>query len=319
MDMDGDLRHQGIADETLTDRIVRFLRRATIAGLALSLAIHLLLAVFSYFFVVDRSPVAHAGVGDDGFELAVMSEEQLSELQEAALQLAEPAVPEVPLPEVMDQELLSAPDTSDLASLLDPVDETGQLTGGGDLGDGSAIGSGGTGSGGANFFGVEAQGRRFAYILDVSGSMGYGGKMEAMRLALVKSIDGLDGGSQFLVVLYSGDAWPLGGRAQWKDARDRDKAWARRAIAQISPSGSTNPTPAFMEVFGVRPRADAIYFMTDGEFPARVATEVASLNAKHRVPIHCISFVSRASERVMRQIAAESGGSYTHISGPGGP
>ncbi len=317
--MDGELQQPGMADETLTDRLVRFLRRATIAGLAISLAIHLILAIFSYFFVLDRSTIAHAGAGDEGFELAVMSEEQLSELQEAALHLAEPAVPEVPLPEVVEQDLLNAPDTSDLASLLDPVEETGQLTGGGDLGDGSAIGSGGTGSGRASFFGVEAQGRRFAYILDVSGSMAYGHKMEAMRAALVQSIDGLEGGSQFLVVLYSGDAWPLGGRARWKDARNRDKAWARRAIAQINPSGSTNPTPAFMEVFGVRPRADAIYFMTDGEFPPRVATEVASLNAKHRIPIHCISFVSRASERVMRQIAAESGGSYTHISGPGGP
>lgn len=315
-----DDRLGALEDEpTFADRLVRFLRRASIAGLAISLIVHLTLALVSSLLIIDRSRAATAEAMDEGFEFAIMTEQELTDLQDAALMLSDPSVPEVPVPEVVEQELLDAPDPTDLANVLDHVTDFGPMTGGGDLGDGSAIGAGGTGSGGANFFGVEAQGNRFAYVIDVSGSMAYGGKMEGLRVALAKSIDSLGGGSQFVVVLYSGDAWPLGGRAEWKDASDRGKEWARRLISQINPSGATNPTPAFAEVFGVRPRPDAIYFMTDGEFPADVATEIASLNAQGKVPIHCISFVSRQAEAVMREIASRSGGSYTHVPAPGGP
>ena len=125
--------------------------------------------------------------------------------------------------------------------------------------------------------------------------------------------------AEYLIVLYSGDSWTLGGRADWKKATDRIKQNTRRLIARINPNGSTNPSPAFMDVFDVRPRPDAIYFMTDGEFPRQVATEVASMNEGNDIPIHCITFVSRDAEAVMRQIAARSGGSYTHVPGPGGP
>ena len=302
----------------MSDRLVRFLKRASVVGIALSLLIHIVLGLASALLTIDRSGPPTAEPLDSGFEYAVMTEQELTELQESALALQDPSVPEVPLPQVTEQELLDSPDSADLAGVLDDIDDFGPVTGGGDIGDGSAIGSGGAGSGGANFFGVEAKGSRFAYIVDVSGSMSYAGKMEATRQALSKSIDGLSGSSEFLVVLYSGDAWPLGGRAEWKDSAERDKKWARRAIARIQPNGATNPTPAFTLVFDIRPRPDAIYFMTDGEFQPSVAQEVADLNSRE-VPIHCISFVSRASETVMRQIAATSGGSYTHVRGPGGP
>ncbi len=304
---------------SFAERIVPFLKRASIVGLAISLLVHICLAVIFFFVNIDRSRAATAEPFDDGFEFAMMTEEELTDLQESALMLEDPSVPEIPVPEVMDQELLDSPDATDLAGVFDDIQDFGPTTGGGDIGDGSAIGSGGTGSGGANFFGVEAKGSRFAYIVDVSGSMAYGGKMEATKVALMKSIDTLSPNAEYLIVLYSGDAWPLGGRAEWNEASNRVKQNSRRLIARINPNGSTNPSPAFMDVFGVRPRPDAIYFMTDGEFPGQVAAEVAAMNDKHEIPIHCISFVNRQSEAVMREIARRSGGSYTHVSGPGGP
>ncbi len=304
---------------SLAERIVPFLRKASIVGLSISLLVHIFIAVISYFVSFDRSRAATAEAYDDGFEFAMMTEEELSELQDSALVLEDPSVPEVSVPEVLDQELLDSPDAAELAGVFDDIEDFGPMTGGGDIGDGSAIGTGGAGSGGANFFGVEAQGNRFAYIVDVSGSMAYGGKMEATKVALMKSVDGLNRSAEYLIVLYSGNSWPLGGRAEWKEASDRTKQNSRRLIARINPNGSTNPSPAFMDVFDVRPRPDAIYFMTDGEFPAQVATEVASMNDDHDIPIHCITFVSRQAEDVMREIARRSGGSYTHVSGPGGP
>ncbi len=304
--------------QALSERIVHVLKRASLLGIAISLLVHICILIVSALISFDRSRAPTAEPFDEGFEFAMMTEAELTKLQESALVLEDPSVPEVTIPDVMDQELLDSPDSADLAGVFDDIEDFGPMTGGGDIGDGSAIGSGGAGSGGANFFGVEAEGSRFAYIVDVSGSMAYAGKMDATKVALMKSVDGLGPSAEYLIVLYSGDSWPLGGKTDWKQATDRIKQNTRRLIARINPNGSTNPSPAFMDVFSVRPRPDAIYFMTDGEFPRQVATEVASMNQSDEIPIHCITFVSRDAEDVMRQIAARSGGSYTHVPGPGG-
>lgn len=304
------------AGEDLWQRVGRLVRRAVVVGLVASLLVHAALAIFAALYTLDRSGPGVAEPPDSGFEFAVMSEEQLRELEESALDVQEPTVPEVPVPEVVQQELLDSPESHELVGALDDLRDFGPAVGGGDIGDGEGIGAGGTGSGGASFFGVEAQGRRFAYIVDVSGSMSYGGKMEALRQALVTSVDGLTANGQFLVVAFSSDAWPLGGRAKWTDATPSSQRWARRLIMAMEPSGGTQPTPAFVEVFALRPRPDAIYFMTDGEFPDQVATEIASLNREHEIPIHCITLVNPNAASLMREIARQSGGSYTHVPGP---
>jgi hypothetical protein len=78
------------------------------------------------------------------------------------------------------------------------------------------------------------------------------------------------------------------------------------------------PFPAFEVVFSLRPRPDAIYFMTDGQFEPSVAVELARLNVEDRIPIHCICFVSKEAEALMKKIAEDSGGTYTYVAGPGG-
>ncbi len=59
--------------------------------------------------------------------------------------------------------------------------------------------------------------------------------------------------------------------------------------------------------------------MTDGLFDASVVDTLrAELRGGRNVPIHCISFVDRSSEALMRRIAQMSDGSYTHVEGVGG-
>ncbi len=65
------------------------------------------------------------------------------------------------------------------------------------VGIGIGSGEGGAGGGGAKFFGVEARGSRFIFIVDVSGSM-EGGKIVTLRSELTKSIDGLAENSLFI-------------------------------------------------------------------------------------------------------------------------
>lgn len=303
-------------EPAFSDRVVRFLRKASVIGLALSLAIHLTLWIILSLISINRDAPARLAQMDEGVEFAVMTEQDLATLMEAALATTEPTVPEVPIPDAPAHELLDAPMPDDLIGLPDQLEDLDAVLGGGDIGDGAALGDGGSGSGGASFFGVEAQGRRFAFIVDVSGSMAYGGKIDALRSELNRSISDMIDNTEFFIILYSGNAWPMGGKAEWIDANDRGKRWARRLIVKITPSGSTNPSPGFFEAFAIRPRPDAIYFMTDGEFSSDLLIDLTALNGEVGIPIHCISFVSRQSEALMREIARISDGSYTYIPGP---
>ncbi|MBK7404758.1 MAG: hypothetical protein IPJ41_09020 [Phycisphaerales bacterium] len=207
----------------------------------------------------------------------------------------------------------------DVTGSLSDIAPTALGTGAGDIGSASGLGEGsGSGSGSASFFGVEATGSRFVYIVDVSGSMSIGGKLEALQRELVKSLEGLLESADFLVVPYSSSAGALDGRLAWIDADERGKRFARRGVSKFTSGGGTNPSPAFQLAFAMRPPPDAIYFMTDGEFDDEVVSEVASLNAEYKVPIHCIALVSRESELRLRRIASQSGGTYTYIPAPAG-
>ncbi len=251
-------------------------------------------------------------------DFAVMTEAELSQLQDSALSFDSPSVPETnqePLPEI---ESLDMPSEEEITGSLAEIAPTTIGAGAGDIGQTSGLSEGGSGSGSASFFGVEATGSRFLYIVDTSGSMGIGGKLEALQHELVKSLDGLLEAAEFLVITYNSGASALDGRQVWSDADERGRRAARRAIANLGASGGTNPGPAFQLAFAMRPPPDAIYFMTDGEFSDEVAGEIAMLNAEYKVPIHCIAFVSRESEILMRTIAQQSGGSYTFVPAPAG-
>lgn len=305
----------------LDELVFRWIRRATVIGIAVSLLIHLILWFVSAHLPVGHgqaaSPVPMPGVVD----FAVMTETELADLQaDAELTFDSPSVPvivdQMEMPEVPSLEM---PTDAEIAGSIDQIAPTEIGSGAGDIGSSSGLGEGGgSGSGSASFFGVEATGSRFIYIIDVSGSMAVGGKLQALQQELVKSIEGLTEAADFLIITYSSGASPLQGRTEWSHGDQRGKRFARRGIAKLSASGGTNPSPAFSLAFGLRPPPDVIYFMTDGEFNEEVASEIASLNAELKIPIHCIAFVSRDSERVMRKIASDSGGTYTFVPAPTG-
>lgn len=319
--------------QILLERLRRRLRRqraATHAALGLSLVAHIALVVLAALFLRVEITGAIGNGGERSVETSIelLSETELTTLEEAPLGVQAPseeALPEFAPPQVDLSGGLDTASPSGGAGLTDVeglggagLGGAGEGTGEG-LEDGGGFGGGSGGGGGAKFFGVEARGSRFAYIVDVSGSMA-GPKLDALKQELANSIDGLVSNSSFVVLLYNSGATPMGGRTRWTEGSDRNKRTAMGQIERISASGATNPSPAFEDVFGMRPRPDAIYFMTDGLFNAEVAQTVARLNAtgERPTPVHCISFVSRESETLLRRIAEDSDGSYTHIAGPSG-
>lgn len=201
---------------------------------------------------------------------------------------------------------------------------SGAGEGGGGLGAGAGAGDGLglSGAGGeARFFGVEARGSRFAFVIDISGSMLDPAKIGALQVSLIDSVEGMLEQAHFCVVMFNSGPQPLLGPV-WTKAGDEAKKRARGAVRALVPQGGTNPLPAMEMVFKLKPRPDAIYFMTDGVFTDDVeralpgVIEAFQRDGDGRVPIYCITFVDRGSEKLMRRIATLSGGSYTHVEAP---
>lgn len=281
-------------------------------AVAVSAFVHTGLLLVAAVIIFER-PMASASSSETGeTPLAVIADAELGELVEVGL------ASDVPAEEIPDLEMTAGEEFTDpvsdaaLASL--EVSDVGDVMGAGEdemSGLDSALGSGGS----ASFFGVEARGSRFAYVVDISLSMAED-RLAALKVALHNSVDGLLEHTHFSIVLYNSDAYPLSRRG-WIPATDQSKRILTRDLRAVRATGGTNPIPAFEIVFGMKPRPDAIYFMTDGQFqaPERVAARIARMNERglRRTPIHCITFIDDSGAEIMKSIARRSGGTYTHV------
>lgn len=302
-----------------SQRFWAWVRRATLVGLAVSLLVHVVILAIASLIWFSLPASDSQGTGDVPVEFAVATQADLADATDASFESEEVSLADFDLESMAEPTDLEA-SFDDFATVLRP--DTGEITtGAGDLGDGEGLGLGGAG-GTATFFGIEAQGQRFAFIVDVSGSMAAFGRIEALRQELVEAVSTLDEHAEFSIILFNHESWSLmdghTGRMTWIRATQRGKRDAIRKInTEVQPGGGTVPSPGFMLAFSLEPVPDVIYFMTDGIFAESEAAAIIAMNSDHRVPIHAICFASRAAEQMMRRIAQLSGGSYTHIEGPG--
>jgi hypothetical protein len=161
------------------------------------------------------------------------------------------------------------------------------------------------------FFGIRGGGKRVCYIVDISGSM-TGPKLARLKQELESSINGLPDETWFSIVFFDGshhviqEAWMKG---------DADRKRAVAAVQMQGTGGGTDPRSAFgFALGGLDPLPDVIFFMTDGMIPPDTASHVAGLNSgTARTVVHAICLGENASERLMRQIADESGGQYLFV------
>lgn len=286
-------------------------------AVGVSAFVHTALLLITAVIIFQR-PMASASSPENGdTPLAVIADAELSELIEVGLAAEIPAQDTPQLEMVAGEDFTTPVSDSALASL--ELSEVGDFLGAGEdeMGEGldSALGSGGS----ANFFGVEARGSRFAYVVDISLSMAED-RLAALKIALGDSVEGLLEHTNFSIVLYNSDAHTLS-RSGWIPATDQSKRTLERDLRAIRATGGTNPIPGFEIVFAMKPRPDAIYFMTDGQFtaPERVAARIARMNERglQRTPIHCITFIDDSGAEIMKGIARRSGGTYTHVRSAG--
>lgn len=294
--------------------------RGTLAvGLAFSISLHLLLLVLAALVLVSTGGTPGEGDRPPGeVELAVVTSNELRAMQSDA------SLPTVPVPK-FEQPETEAMESIELAELdtsrsdVSLSERAVEGLGAGDLTSGSELATGGGGEGSVSFFGAEAVGRRIAYVIDMSGSMASGGKIEAVQTELGRSLGELRPQMEFFVGLYNSTGFPLPGFERWTQATPALTREARRAFVHRSSEigGSTFPVFAFELVFKLRPLPDAIFFMTDGEFSDQDQSmeQIIAMNSSHKIPIHCLTFIDQSAEARMRHIAEVSGGTYTHIDG----
>lgn len=282
---------------------------------AVSLLVHVIVLLIAALIQMHQ-PVAQLGSASSEVDFAVMTDTELSEIAAEELTLEAPDADSASSALEMQAELDLGALEVDMSELSESMGDVSLQLGGGDL-EGVGLGVGDSVGSGASFFGVEARGNRFAFVVDTSGSMVNDGRLQAMQQELVRSITGLFSSSDFFVAFFNSGASPLGDRGiVWAKATDSGKNWARAHILAATASGGTRPITGFQLVAQLEPLPDAVYFMTDGEFSEDEVEQIISAFGRRNIPIHCITFRSREGEGLMRRIAAATRGTYTHIEGP---
>ena len=284
-------------------------RNLLLLGVTVSALIHMGLMI--YLNLLHRARPTGPGIQPVSIQFAVVEEPELTQMEELQF---DDLVPEVPLvaedAAPQDPALDLAPEVAAAALEISDAGAIPNLTGSGS-GEGSTLDGGGAGT---TFFGVSSRGTRFAYIVDISGSMGDRGKIEICMRELARSIEILPDYAFFYVVLFESDITVPPMQRGWTRARDATVGRFIRWLNQIDPGGGTRPRPAFRQVFALEERPDVIFFLTDGIIPADIADVAAHLNrGGERVIINTIAFGNAGSQDQLKRIARASGGTYRYV------
>jgi hypothetical protein len=163
----------------------------------------------------------------------------------------------------------------------------------------------------ADFFGVEAKGRNFVFVVDTSGSMSTNNRYERCRAELLRSVGALKYGQKYFVVFFNHTTFAMPER-KLVDARPaqitKTQEWCKLAV----PSGGTDPADGLMMALKLKP--DAIYLLTDGDFDPAVVQRLNHAQPQtKKIPIHTICFESVSGAPVMEAIAKLTGATYQYI------
>lgn len=166
------------------------------------------------------------------------------------------------------------------------------------------------------FFGIRARGQFFVYVVDCSGSMIDEDRLVRAKRELRRSINRLQVPQRFKVIFYNDEPIAMPGdlpRSADQNSKDQLAAWLRL----IEPDGETDPRAAIGLALALRP--DAVFLLSDGEFPPGTVEAIARKNSARKIPIHCVDLSGGESGDQLRRIAADSRGEYRarpYVDGP---
>lgn len=308
-------RMRGERSRMVRERWVHLL----LLGFALSVVAHVLVMIQLWWIRTPES--ADPGVPSVEISLQELPppvdvEMEQVDLPDPSPKPVGPVTPELdPLPNLSTTEASNNPTEDSIGTIEAPG--AGALVGPGGAGSGIGIGSG-KGGGGTSFFGVGGRGTRFAFVVDISGSMEEGDRLRTALAELKRSIGALPDYAQFFVVLYSDRAWaPEFEREGWLRATrtniSRMKAW----IDEQQARGGTYPLDALRMVFQLPQPPDVVFFLTDGLIPGDTAEQIKLLakDLHREVVVNTIGFGGDAGAEPLIQIAKENRGVYRAVGG----
>ncbi len=167
--------------------------------------------------------------------------------------------------------------------------------------------------GGGEFFGLAAEGDRYVYVVDCSGSMS-GERFEAATREIVRSTRELLPEQEFYVIFFSDEAYPMFSPASAESGMLKAVPGNLNKLAEwvddFSVKGGTDPSDAMDLALRLKP--DVVFMLTDGGFSSAVATEVEQKNTSGAA-IFTVAFKSRSGETLLHRIANENSGKYHFV------
>ena len=157
------------------------------------------------------------------------------------------------------------------------------------------------------FFGMRARGQFFVYVVDCSGSMLDDDRLTRATIEVRKSVMSLQEPQKFEVIFYNEESIPMPGGPRPRTADLQAKNQLLTWLRLIEPDGGTDPRTALKQAISLKP--DAVFLLSDGEFPEGTVEEVAKLNTRN-IPIHCVDLAGGLAGDHLKKISARSGGQY---------
>lgn len=173
----------------------------------------------------------------------------------------------------------------------------------------------------ASFFGVGAQGTKFVFVVDRSGSMEDNYRWTMAKRELKEAILGLTEDQEFYVFLYSEKT--MGFRAgkgpKLMKASPDNKADVFKWLDGHQPEGDTRPWKSVR--LSLRLRPDAIFFLSDGELRDDTVIRLRKTNKEKtvrgekigKIPLHTVSLGRGFGAQTMKLIADENEGTFTRV------
>jgi hypothetical protein len=160
------------------------------------------------------------------------------------------------------------------------------------------------------FYGIAAEGRRFVFVTDCSGSMS-GPRLRQLKAELRKSINALPEQAEFFIVFFNNEAIPMQSMACVQATaalKRRHLKWADT----VASDGGTDPSGAIK--IGLTLEPTVMFLVTDGEFPSQPTLDVIRrLNVRRKVQIHTIAIGQPGAEPILRTISEENRGVYRFV------
>ncbi len=293
-------------------------RFSSVAGWATSIVLHSLL-LLSFTGITWYSGLG-AGAGEREVGIVVESDASIHTGGSVGLSPLEPSSPDLtapPLATSKEKQPIESLGGNAASSETDVEINVGSLDGGtadpvkGDWGSLSA-GEGGAGGKGASFFGLEARGGKFVYVVDRSSSM-RGNKLQDTKAELIRSVHSLTRTMEFFIIFYdsSFEPMPAGGLVK---ATGPNKSRYLGWVEAMGCRGGTQPEQAMLMALSLKP--DSIWLLSDGQFSPQACDVIRAANPNARIQIHTIAFHSARGQQVLQRIAEENGGHYRFVPPP---